>query len=124
MNFASRFFLLTTLLRKGKLRAAERVATNHEGLLQLARAPAYYRWFTADEAESLLFDLGMDVLSVEPIARFFGDGYDGMAGVLDVDAPRTGTELDALYRIERAALPRYADIAKYIYVAARKAAHQ
>jgi SAM-dependent methyltransferase len=121
-SVASRFFLLTTLLRKGKLSAAERVATKHEGLLPLARAPAYYRWFTANEAESLLCDLGMDILSVEPIARFYGDGYDGMAGVLDVDALRSHAELDALHRIEGAALPRYPDLAKYIYVAARREA--
>jgi 2-polyprenyl-3-methyl-5-hydroxy-6-metoxy-1,4-benzoquinol methylase len=122
IDFKSRFFMLTTLLRQGKLSAAEQVASEHEGLLQVALAPAYYHWFTADEAVTLISELGLEVEAVEPIGRFFGDGYDGMAGVLDIDALTDPEDLEALYRIERLTVPRYPDMAKFIYVAARKEA--
>lgn len=121
-SFASRFFVLTTLLRQRKLAAAETAATGNEGVLRLARAPTYYNWFTAEEAAALVSGAGLEVIAVEPIARFFGEDYDGMAGVLDVDTFGSADELESLARIERLALPHSADIGKYIYVSARKRA--
>jgi hypothetical protein len=37
---------------------------------------------------------------VESVVPFFGDGYDGMAGVVDIDALTDPEDLEALYRIE------------------------
>ncbi len=59
---------------------------------------------------------------MEPIARFFGDGYDGMAGVLDVDAPRTGARWAILNRTCGAAT--LGGHRQVIYVSARKEARQ
>jgi hypothetical protein len=69
-------------------------------------------------------ELEFDTFAIEPVARFYGYGTDGMAGVFDLSAVRTAEDFENIRMIEDEALPRYADVAKYIYVAARKPAEK
>ena len=79
--------------------AAVQVATGREGVVQLARVPAYYNWNTRESLTALLADLGYGEPEIHPIGIFSGHGTDGMAGVFDLGESREAEALEAMLQL-------------------------
>ncbi len=101
-NFRSRFYFITTFLRKKDFKNALYVAKHSEGLLKQYKAPTYYNWHSEEDVLQLYRENNLEILKMRPVGLFSGQDNDGMAAILDVhDIP--GNILDSpLFELEAA----------------------
>jgi ubiquinone/menaquinone biosynthesis C-methylase UbiE len=99
-SFASPAYLMGALLRQGRLGDALRVKRQRDGMLRLAKIPAYYNWTTRDEVRALYKVLDLDLLGIHPIGVWTGHGSDAMAAIVDLGQIRSAEDLESLYEIE------------------------
>lgn len=121
-SFATRHYLITTLLRQRQWEPALFVAEHDEGVLRLARLPTYYNWCSGSDVEARCREQGLEVLAVEPIGSFCGHGTDGMAALVDLAEVTDPAALEALYRLETAGVEDTRATGRYLLAAARKPA--
>jgi len=119
-SFATRFYLITTLLRQQQYDKAVFVAEHDEGVLQLAKLPTYYNWKSPSDVVACVAGLGLELLDLTPIGSFSGHGSDGMAALVDVGALTDPAAVESLYRLETAGLEDTRGAGRYLLAAARK----
>lgn len=119
-SFATRHYLITTLLRQKQWRKAVFVAENDEGVLRLAKLPTYYNWNSKSDVEALCREQGLEVVAVEPIGSFTGHGTDGMAALVDLGEVTDPAALESLYRLETADVEDTRGTGRYLLAVARK----
>ena len=99
-SFATRFYIITTLLRQKQFAKAVIAANTQEGILQLAKIPTYYNWLSRSESAKVCEESGFKVVNVDPIGIFSGYGSDGMTALVDLDTIGDNNSLELLYDLE------------------------
>ena len=114
-----KFYFITSLLRKGDVKGALKVARADEGVISLKSLPVYYNWQTRAQLEALYTELGMKVAGMYPIGMFSGFGVDGMSAIADPEV-LDDAQLSDVLDLECQEFDDYATTSRYTLVIARK----